>query len=193
MRIIHYPHPTLRHVSKPLRTVDAELRRNVAEMLDLMYQADGIGLAANQVDLPYRLFVLNTTGDATQKEQELVFINPVITARKGMAEAEEGCLSLPGLYADVKRPEKITVSAYNLSGQEMRLELDGLPARAVQHEVDHLDGVLFIDRLSPTQQMAIRELVDEFEIRFAGARERREVPTDQDIASRLAELESART
>lgn len=193
MRIIHYPHPTLRHVSKPLRTVDAELRRNVAEMLDLMYQADGIGLAANQVDLPYRLFVLNTTGDATQKEQELVFINPVITARKGMAEAEEGCLSLPGLYADVKRPEKITVSAYNLSGQEMRLELDGLPARAVQHEVDHLDGVLFIDRLSPTQQMAIRELVEEFEIRYAGARERREIPTDQDIASRLAELESART
>lgn len=193
MRIIHYPHPTLRHVSKPLRTVDAELRRNVAEMLDLMYQADGIGLAANQVDLPYRLFVLNTTGDATQKEQELVFINPVITARKGMAEAEEGCLSLPGLYADVKRPEKITVSAYNLSGQEMRLELDGLPARAVQHEVDHLDGVLFIDRLSPTQQMAIRELVEEFEIRYAGARERREVPTDQDIATRLAELESART
>jgi peptide deformylase len=193
VRIIHYPHPTLRHVSKPLRTVDAELRSLVRSMFDLMYQADGIGLAANQVDLPYRLFVLNITGDSTQTDQEQVFINPVITARKGTAEAEEGCLSLPGIYADVKRPEKISVSGYDLSGRELQLELDGLAARAVQHEIDHLDGILFIDRLSPTQMMAIREAVDDLVSQFAGARERREVPSDESIASRLAELESART
>lgn len=193
MRIIYYPHPTLRHVSKPLRTVDSELRAIVRSMFDLMYDAEGIGLAANQVDLPYRLFVLNISGDSTQPELEQVFINPVITARKGMADAEEGCLSLPGIYADVKRPETISVSAYDLSGQELRLDLDGLAARAVQHEIDHLDGVLFIDRLSPTQMMSLRDAIDDLDAQFAGARERREVPSDADIASRLAELESART
>ncbi len=193
MRIIKYPHPTLRHVSKPLRRVDAELHRTVREMFDLMYESKGIGLAANQVDLPYRLFVLNLLSDPQARDEERVFINPVLTSRKGMTEAEEGCLSLPGLYADVRRPETVKLNAYTLSGQEVSLDLDGLFARAAQHEIDHLDGILFVDRLSPTGALAVREAMEDFEREFHSHRDRGELPDDAAIASRLAELEKLRT
>jgi peptide deformylase len=193
LRIIQYPHPTLRRVSKPLRRVDAELHQIAREMLDLMYKADGIGLAANQVDLPYRMFVLNLASDAAAPDKEFVFINPVLRSPKGMAEAEEGCLSLPGLYGDVRRPERIVLNAYNLAGQELTLELDGLFARAVQHEVDHLDGVLFTDRLSPTALADARSALSDFENQFAVQRERGEIPADPAIHARLAELEKLRT
>ncbi len=192
MKIVHYPHPTLRHISKPLKRVDKELHGYVREMFDLMYEARGIGLAANQVDLPYRLFIINLESDPDQPEQEHVFLNPVITSRKGMAEGEEGCLSIPGLYADVKRPERVTLNAYNLAGEELNLELDGLFARAVQHEIDHLDGVLFIDRLSPTTEMDVREALLDFEDQFVSQRERGEIPDDAAIAQRLSELEQLR-
>ncbi len=193
LRIIQYPHPTLRHVSKPLQRVDAELRAIVQDMLALMYAAQGIGLAANQVDLPYRMFVLNVTGESTQAESEMVFLNPVITARKGMEEAEEGCLSLPSVFGQVKRPDKISVSFYDLEGQARDLELTGLAARAVQHEVDHLDGTLFIDRLTPTGRLEIKQALDEFEIQFASQRSRGELPSDDEVAARLAELERLRS
>ncbi len=193
MQILRYPHPTLRHPSKPLKRVDAGLRRIVEEMLELMYVEDGIGLAANQVDLPYRLFVLNPTGDPERKDHEYVFLNPVISRRRGNAEAEEGCLSFPGIHAYVRRPEKIVVSAYNLQGEEMHLELDGLFARAVQHECDHLEGILFIDRLSEAAKLAIRGELEELEAIFAGDRRRGIVPAEREIVSRLAELESLRT
>lgn len=193
MRILTYPHPTLRHPSKPLKRVDGEFRKIVAEMIDLMYQEGGIGLAANQVDLPYRVFVLNPTGDPEQKEHEHVFINPVISRRQGSAEAEEGCLSFPGIQANVRRPEKIVVSAYNIRGDEMHLELDGLFARAVQHEYDHLEGILFVDRLSDPAKLAVRSALEELEAVFAGDRRRGIVPDEQEIVTRLAELEALRT
>lgn len=193
MQIVQYPHPTLRHLSKPLRRVDAELHRMVREMFELMYQAKGVGLAANQVDLPYRLFVINLEADPAKRDLEYVFINPVITNRKGSAEAEEGCLSLPGLYGDVRRPEKVTLNAYNLAGKELTLELDGLFARAAQHEIDHLDGVLFIDRLSPTGTIAAKPAVEDFEASFVGRQSRGEIPSNTAIAARLAELEKLRT
>lgn len=195
MRIINFPHPTLRRESKPLKRVDAELHKLVREMFDLMYCDDhkGIGLAANQVDLPYRLFVVNLTADPALRDQEHVFINPVLSQPKGTAEAEEGCLSLPGLYAPVRRPEKIRINAYNLAGQEVTYDLDDLFARVVQHETDHLDGVLFIDRLSETAKREVQGVLDEFEELFAGQRERGEIPGDEHILSRLAELEQART
>jgi peptide deformylase len=193
LQIIQYPHPTLRHVSKPLKRVDKELHEIVRGMFELMYAAKGVGLAANQVDLPYRLFIINLQSDTGAADQEFVFLNPVLTSRKGNAEAEEGCLSLPGLYGDVKRPERIVLNAYSLAGQELTMELDGLFARAVQHEIDHLDGILFIDRLSPTGEMAVRDTLEEFEIQFAGHRQRGEIPDDDAIASRLAELEKLRT
>jgi peptide deformylase len=192
LRIVQYPHPTLRRVSKPLKRVDKELHEIVREMFALMYAAKGVGLAANQVDLPYRLFVINLQSDPDAADAEFVFLNPVLTSRKGGSEAEEGCLSLPGLYGDVRRSERVVLNAYNLAGQETTMELDGLFARAVQHEIDHLDGILFIDRLSPTGELAIKEALAEFEVQFAGQRERREIPDDETIARRLEELEKLR-
>ncbi len=192
MRIIQYPHPTLRHKSKPLRRVDAELKRIVAEMLDLMYQHDGIGLAANQVDLPYRLFVMNVRSDPKAKDDQYVFINPVIQKRSGTAEGEEGCLSLPEIYAPVKRSEKIILSAYDLAGQEVNYELSGFSARAAQHEYDHLDGVLFIDRLSPSNRLAVKQALADLQSEFEGDRQRGQIPGDQQIAARLTELEELR-
>jgi peptide deformylase len=180
-------------VSKPLRRVDAELHKTVRQMFDLMYEAEGVGLAANQVDLPYRLFVINLKSDPEAKDEEYAFINPVITDRKGTVEAQEGCLSLPGLYGDVRRSERVTLNAYDLSGQELTLDLDGLFARAVQHEIDHLDGILFIDRLTPTGLLAIKEALDDFESSYASGRATGEIPDDSAIAQRLAELESQRT
>lgn len=193
MQIIQFPHPTLRHVSKPLRRVDAELHRIVRQMFDLMYAANGIGLAANQVDLPYRLFIINLTADAQARDQEFVFINPVLSERKGSSEAEEGCLSLPGLYGQVRRPERVVLNAYTLGGQEVTLKLDDLFARAVQHELDHLDGVLFIDHLTPTGQVEARPAIEEFTRQYAGQRARGELPDDAAIAERLSELEKLRT
>ena len=182
MKIVNYPHPTLRHESKPIRRVDSELRRIVAEMFDLMYAARGVGLAANQVDLPIRLFLANLASDPKEGE-ELVFINPVISKPKGTEEKEEGCLSLPELYGPVVRPETVHVSAYTLEGDEIEGDLDGLAARVVQHETDHLDGVLFIDRLSDTAAISAKDAIEAFELEFNGLRERGEVATDSAIAA----------
>lgn len=193
LSIIHYPHPTLRHVSKPLKRVDADLRRMIAEMFDLMYAHEGVGLAANQVDLPYRVFVANPEGDPAIKEAEAVFINPVLLKGSGQSEKEEGCLSIPGVHAMVSRKEKITVEAYNLAGEEIAGELDGLFARIFLHELDHLDGRLFIDRLEPLQLADLAEELEEFEIDFESKRQVGEMPTDEQIAARLAELERLRT
>ncbi len=193
LSIIHYPHPTLRHVSKPLKRVDAELRTMVRQMFELMYEHDGVGLAANQVDLPYRLFVANPTGDTKQADAEYAFINPVLRAGKGQVEGDEGCLSIPGVNGPVVRKEKITIEAYSLTGEQITAELDGLFARIVQHETDHLDGTLFVDRLTPTQKADVRDLLEEFEVDFQSKRERNELPSDQQIASRLADLELLRT
>ena len=192
LRIVQYPHPVLRHKSKPLRRVDAELKKTVREMFDLMYAQKGIGLAANQVDLPYRFFILNTECDPDEG-QEYVFLNPVISKRSGTEEAEEGCLSFPEIYAPVKRSAKIVVSAYNLAGEEVNYELSGLLARAVQHEFDHLDGVVFIDRLSPTGLLSVKQALADLEQQFEGDRQRGIIPDDGQIASRLAELEQLRT
>lgn len=187
MQIVTYPHPTLRHVSKPLRRVDGEIRRLVEEMFDLMYQAKGIGLAANQVNLPLRLFVVNEKGDPKATEHERVFLNPVLSQRKGRAEEEEGCLSLPNLFGQVSRPERIAIHAYDLAGQEIREELTGMLARVVQHETDHLDGVLFIDRLTPTGQLEVKSALEEFELIFRNKVERQEVPSAADWKAHLEE------
>ena len=192
LRIVKYPHPALRHTSKPLRRVNGELKNVVREMFDLMYQHKGIGLAANQVNLPYRLFILNTEADPT-KGQEYVFLNPVINTRNGTVEAEEGCLSFPEIYAPVKRSEKIVISAYNLAGEEVNYQLTGLFARAAQHEYDHLDGVLFIDRLTPSGLLQVKEALSDLEREFEGDRQRGVIPDDQQITARLTELEKLRT
>lgn len=164
----------------------------IAEMFELMYEHEGVGLAANQVDLPYRFFIANPTGDVKNKDQEFVFINPVILSGKGQVEGEEGCLSIPGLVGQVNRKEKVQVEAYNLAGEMFSGELDGLFARIIQHETDHLDGVLFIDRLSPAQLADLREDLEEFEIDFQSKRDVGELPTDAQIAQRISKLEKLR-
>jgi peptide deformylase len=187
--IVPYPHPTLRHKSKPIKRVDAELRKIVEEMFELMYDAKGIGLAANQVDLPIRLFIVNLMADPKEGE-EMVFINPVISKQKGNAEREEGCLSLPGVYAPVIRPETIHLNAFNLAGEEIEGDLDEMMARVIQHENDHLDGIMFTDRLSTTGKMGLKEELEEFEIDFNSRRQTGQAPSDEEIAARLLEWET---
>ncbi len=193
MRIVKYPHPALRHKSRLLRRVDAELRKAIDKMFELMYEHRGIGLAANQVDLPYRFFILNVTGDAAAKDQEHVLLNPTILKWSGNVEAEEGCLSFPEIFAPVRRSERIVAVAYNLAGDEKQYAVDGLLARAIQHENDHLDGMLFIDRLSPSHLLNIKDDLAALEAEFEGERQRGVMPDDRKIAARLAELERLRT
>lgn len=158
-------------------------------MFELMYEANGIGLAANQVDLPLQLFVINTKGNRETGE-ELVFINPVVSQPKGTETAEEGCLSIPGINGQVSRPSKINVSAYDLSGNEINMQVSGLLARAVQHENDHLNGVLFIDRLVESEQKQIQDELDEFILDFQGRQTSAAIPNEQEIQKRLNEIEN---
>jgi peptide deformylase len=162
-------------------------------MFELMYEHEGVGLAANQVDLPYRLFVANPEGDASSKETECVFINPVLSAGRGQEEDEEGCLSIPGVRAPVTRNLKIKVQAYDLSGNEITADAEDLMARILQHETDHLDGTLFIDRLGPAQLTALRDKLEEFELVFQSRLETGEIGDAEKLAERLAELERLRT
>src|SRR5205807_4372124 len=134
------PHPALRFKSVPITQIDSELHDAVREMFELMYASEGIGLAANQVGLPYRFFVLNLTGKREEKDQEHIFINPEIVRRKGTQEAEEGCLSVPKLYGQVRRVEEIIVEAFDLEGRGFELTIDDLGSRAIQPGTDHLDG-----------------------------------------------------
>ena len=184
LQIVTHPHPTLRRISKPVRRVDALLRDTIRRMFELMYESRGVGLAANQVDLPLRFFIANIKADPAEAE-ELVFINPVLSRPKGLEEAEEGCLSLPELYGHVTRPKRIRVNAYGLNGQEIDIELDGLLARIVQHETDHLDGIMYTDRMSTTGRLSVAETLDDFETDFASRRQLGEIPSDADIETRL--------
>ena len=188
MQIIHHPHPTLYYKSKPVKRVDAELRRSVAEMFDLMYEARGIGLAANQVGLPLRLFVMNLTGESGEGE-EMVFINPTINRATGTDEAEEGCLSLPGVYGPVLRPAEILFTAYMLNGEKFERKVDGLFARCVQHETDHLDGIMFIDRMDEVSLQEIQPRINQFELTFERLRQEGKLPGNEEIAKYHAEIE----
>ena len=135
--------------------INEDLRATVQQMFSLMYAAKGVGLAANQVALPYRFFILNITADPEQKDQELVFINPEIVKRHSSIEDEEGCLSLPGLYSKVRRAEDQGAGLQPL-GELVEYEAEDLFSRAVQHETDHLDGKLFIDYLGPLARVPPR-------------------------------------
>ena len=192
LEIIHFPHPTLRYESKPVVRVDDNLRAMVQQMFPLMYEARGIGLAANQVNLPLRLFVINLAAEPDEGE-ELVFINPVVSRPKGSDEKEEGCLSIPGVNGHVKRPETIHVEAYNLEGDLFKADVDGLFARAIQHELDHLDGVLFTDKLTETGKLSVRDDLDELEAVYQSRRETGEVQDDEAIRKHIREIESQYT
>jgi peptide deformylase len=134
--------PVLRQRSAEVRLVDDEVRRLIDDMFETMDAARGVGLAANQVGVARRVAVIDAEG------QRFAMVDPVIVSAEGRSVAEEGCLSIPELYGDVSRPERVTLEALDREGRPFRLEAEGLVARAVQHEIDHLDGILFLDHLS---------------------------------------------
>ncbi|MCR9294753.1 MAG: peptide deformylase [bacterium] len=190
LSIITFPHPTLRYEAKPVRRVDAALKKLIARMFELMYEHRGVGLAATQVDLPLRLFIMNASGQQGEGE-ELVMINPVITKPRGNEEAEEGCLSLPNVHGNVVRAKTIHIHAYDLSGNEIDQELSGFEARIVQHETDHLNGTLFIDRM---KEGAVNEVAGELDALVTDFRSRQRtgaLPEDSLLIQRLGQWESS--
>ena len=190
MKIVQYPHPALRHLSQPLTAIDKTVRLQAGAMLELMYASRGLGLAGNQVAWPFQMFVMNLTADPLEREHERVFINPVILERKGSVEGEEGCLSFPGLYRKVRRAKTIKVQAYDLSGNPVDPEAGDMLARVIQHETDHLKGVLFIDKMGAIARLSTRGELRDFERDYRRAQERGEIPSDAEIEKQLKQLKA---
>lgn len=154
LNILHYPDERLHKVAKPIAAVDEALQRMIDDMAETMYAAPGIGLAATQVDFHHRLIVIDIS---ETKDQLQVFINPKIVSSDGKCVSEEGCLSVPGIYEEVSRAERVTVEALDRHGKPFRLEADGLMAICIQHEIDHLDGRVFVEKLS---QLKLNRIVN---------------------------------
>lgn len=162
-----YPEPILRKQAQAVAAFDHELKRTVVAMFERMFESKGVGLAAPQVGLKQRILVVNHTGD---RKDDLVLVNPTITARAGAETLyDEGCLSFPGIYAEIKRPARCTVVAFDMEGKQFEKEYDGFVARIIQHEFDHLEGVLLVDRMSPADKMknraALEDLVERYQRR----------------------------
>ena len=151
--IIHYPDPRLHTRAKPVAQVDARIRQLAHDMAETMYAAPGVGLAATQVDVHERVITIDVSED---KSELLVLINPEILSHEGEQECEEGCLSVPGIYDVVKRAAKVRVRALDVNGKSFEFDADGLLAVCVQHEMDHLDGKVFVEYLSQLKQNRIK-------------------------------------
>ena len=179
LELILYPDPRLRKVSTPITQVTPEILQRCLDMFPIMYEAKGIGLAAAQVGWNVRLFLMNVTGEP---QDEYVLINPEILERTGTHTMEEGCLSLPDIRGKFTRPAKLKVTAITTTGDalraangdftkvvlnEMEMEADGLVSRCIQHELDHLDGILIIDKFSPAKKLSIKTKLRELEEEFA--------------------------
>lgn len=161
LNILKFPDPRLRKVAKPIKKVDESIRRLAENMLETMYAAPGIGLAATQVNVQQRLVVMDIS---EQKDQPLVFINPEIeVVGDELEEMEEGCLSVPGFYEPVKRPAHVIIRALDKQGEAFEIEDKELLAVCIQHEIDHLDGKLFVDYLSPIKRQRIRKKLEKLE------------------------------
>ena len=189
LNIIRYPHPTLRYRSKTIQRVDADLKSLVAEMFELMYEHNGVGLAANQVDLPLRVFVANPAGKRGEGE-EFVCINPELNLPKGNESDREGCLSLPEIFGEVQRATKVKLNAYDLSGNLIQRDLEGFLARIVQHEIDHLNGVFFFDRMTSNDRVELESSLKSFENEFRDQQKSGEMPADDELVARLANWET---
>ena len=157
LKILEFPDPRLRTKASPVETVDDELRQLIGDMFETMYAAPGIGLAATQVDVHQRLLVADVSPD---KSEPHVLINPEIIEKDGVTATDEGCLSVPGYYEEVKRAEHILVRFLDRNGEQQEMEAEGLLAVCIQHEIDHLDGKLFVDYLSETKRQRIRKKLE---------------------------------
>lgn len=155
--ILHHPDPRLREQAVAVEEFDRALQQLVQDMLETMYEAPGIGLAAPQVNVHKRLIVIDISEN---KSQPLVLVNPRILAQSGREKMEEGCLSVPGIYEVVERAERVTVQAQDAHGHEHTIEAEGLLAVCIQHEIDHLEGKLFVDYLSLLKQNRIRKKLE---------------------------------
>ena len=165
LRLVLYPDPVLRQTARPVEQVTDELRRVALRMQEVMREAKGIGLAAPQVGLPWRLFV-TATPDAP--DQNMVLINPVLSnPSRELDQHEEGCLSLPEVTGQIRRPRSITIDAIGLDGDKIHLSSDDVSSRVWQHEVDHLDGTLIIDRMTLIEKLANRRNLRELETKAA--------------------------
>ena len=154
LNILEFPDSRLRTIAKPVEVVDDEVRQLIDDMFETMYEAPGIGLAASQVNVHKRIVVMDLGED---RSAPMVFINPQIVDRQGGQVYQEGCLSVPGIFADVTRADTITVQYLDRSGQAQELTTDGLLAVCIQHEIDHLEGKLFVDYLSPLKREMVRK------------------------------------
>ena len=163
--ILEYPDPRLRTKALPVTVFDAALKRRIDDLFETMYAAPGIGLAATQVDWHQRLLVIDVSKDENERE---VFINPEILSREGQAAGEEGCLSVPGIYDEVPRAERVRVRFQDAEGQVLERDIDGMLAVCLQHEMDHLDGKLFVDYLSELKRQRIRKKLDKARRERAG-------------------------
>jgi peptide deformylase len=174
LAILEYPDPRLRTQAEPIRVVDDAVRKLVDDMLETMYTAHGVGLAATQVDVHRRLIVLDVSDT---RDQALVFINPELVSAEGRAPGEEGCLSVPGIYDKLERAARIRVRALDRNGESFEMEAQGMLAVCIQHEMDHLEGKLFVDYLSELKRQLIRRrLQKERKQRSQGSETRASVP-----------------
>jgi len=155
--ILHFPDPRLRNIAQPVEQVDDTIRKLVHDMFETMYAAPGIGLAATQVNVDKRVIVIDVS---EEKDQPLCLINPEILARDGVEEMEEGCLSVPGVFELVERADHIRIQALDRDGERIEMEVGDLLAVCIQHEIDHLDGKLFVDYLSPLKRARIRKKLE---------------------------------
>jgi peptide deformylase len=151
--ILRFPDPRLKKVAQPVVQIDASIRKLVADMAETMYEAPGIGLAATQVDVHQRVVVIDVS---EEKNNLLAFINPTLEQCSGEQVGEEGCLSVPGIYDKVERAERVTIKYLDLDGKQRTMEADGLLAVCIQHEIDHLNGIVFVDHLSQLKQGRIK-------------------------------------
>lgn len=154
LNVLRFPDKRLRTKATPVETVNEDIQTTLDDMLETMYDAPGIGLAATQVNIHKQMVVIDVS---EEKNQPLFLINPVITHKEGEEVSEEGCLSVPAYYAEVKRAECVTVKALNREGKTFEIEADGLLAVCIQHELDHLQGKLFVDYLSPLKQQRLQK------------------------------------
>lgn len=163
-KIIYLPDPRLRQVNLPITEFNDELETLIEDMFETMYDAKGVGLAAPQIGVNLRLSVIDTIGD---QSQQLVLVNPEIIHQEGAMEYMEGCLSVPGAYEKVIRAHTVTIRALDRTGQSFEMTADGLLGECFQHEIDHLNGKLFIDQLSPIKQAMARKKLEKFKRQHA--------------------------
>jgi peptide deformylase len=157
LQILHYPDPRLRQKARPVKEIDKKIHKLVEDMFETMYDAPGIGLAATQVNVHQRVIVIDISEN---KNQRVTLINPEILEKRGEEESDEGCLSVPGFFEKVKRAEQIRYRTLDLQGNAYEAEADGLLAVCIQHEIDHLDGKLFVDYLSGLKRNRIRKRLE---------------------------------